>query len=414
MPATSALQLKRVLSLLILLLVGLAVLSSPRGTGQAASATRQHATKSGLSSSVSSFTCGTWSVVDSPNVGVSDQLSGVAATSASDVWAVGYYYPSPSTAQTLTLHWNGTSWSVVASPNVGSSDNVLSGVAATSASDVWAVGYYLSSTFVRQTLIDHWDGTGWSVVASPNAGSLDNVLSGVAAVSASDVWAVGYYLSSSPQTLIEHWNGKSWSVVASPNVASSPNVLSGVAAVSARDSWAVGNYFKSSSSPYQTLTLHWNGKSWSVVASPNVASSFNKLFGVAAVSARDSWAVGSYETSDSIIHTLTLHWNGKSWSVVASPNVGSSSNELSGVAAVSASNSWAVGYYLPSGSTSLTLIEHWNGTSWSVVASPKHVGSISNVLSGVARVPGSSNIWAVGFYTDALSGLAKTLIEFYC
>jgi len=102
------------------------------------------------------------------------------------------------------------------------------------------------------------------------------------------------------------------------------------------------------------------------------------------------------------------------WSVVDSPNVGSSSNELSGVAAVSASNSWAVGDYLPSGSTSLTLIEHWNGTSWSVVASPNHVGSIGNVLSGVARVPGSSNIWAVGFYTDALSGLPQTLIEFFC
>ena len=44
--------------------------------------------------------------------------------------------------QTLTEHWNGTAWSVVASPNLGTSDNVLYGVAAVAANDVWAVGYY--------------------------------------------------------------------------------------------------------------------------------------------------------------------------------------------------------------------------------------------------------------------------------
>lgn len=157
MPATSALQLKRVLPLLILL-VGLAVLSSPRGTGQAASATRQHAMKSVLSSSVSSFTCGTWSVVDSPNVGSSsNELSGVAAVSASNSWAVGDYLPSGSTSLTLIEHWNGTSWSVVASPNhVGSIGNVLSGVARVpGSSNIWAVGFYTDAlSGLPQTLIE--------------------------------------------------------------------------------------------------------------------------------------------------------------------------------------------------------------------------------------------------------------------
>src|SRR5438270_11754958 len=65
--------------------------------------------------------CGTWSVVKSPNVG---QLSGVAAVSASNIWAVGSYYAgSVKAGQTLIEHWNGTSWSVVKSPNVGSNFN---------------------------------------------------------------------------------------------------------------------------------------------------------------------------------------------------------------------------------------------------------------------------------------------------
>ncbi len=89
----------------------------------------------------------------------------------------------------------------------------------------------------------------WSVVKSPNVGSRINSLSGVAAVSASNIWAVGSY---SKGSLIEHWNGTSWSVVKSPNVGSQFNYLSGVAAVSASNIWAVGDY-KSSASPYQTL-----------------------------------------------------------------------------------------------------------------------------------------------------------------
>jgi len=110
-----------------------------------------------------------------------------------------------------------------------------------------------------------------------------------------------------------------------------------------------------------------------VVKSPNVGSNFNQLLGVAAVSASNIWAVGSYYAgSAKADQTLIEHWNGTSWSVVKSPNVGSSRNYLRGVAAVSANNIWAVGFGHPSRtSADQTLIEHWNGTSWSVVKSLK-------------------------------------------
>ena len=135
------------------------------------------------------------------------------------MWAVGYYY-NGGIYQTLVEHWNGTSWSVVSSPNPGTDDNYLSGVAAVSANDVWAVGYYDNGSGASQTLVEHWNGTAWSVVPSPNAGTSYNYLNGVAAVSASDVWAVGYYGigGSTNQTLVEHWDGTAWSVVSSPNV----------------------------------------------------------------------------------------------------------------------------------------------------------------------------------------------------
>ena len=93
---------------------------------------------------------------------------------------------------TLTEHWNGTAWSVVPSPNISSGNNNLFGVAAVSTTDVWAVGEFVAPSGVEQALIEQWNGTSWSVVSSPSAGG-SNVLSGVAIISANDIWAVGMW-----------------------------------------------------------------------------------------------------------------------------------------------------------------------------------------------------------------------------
>src|SRR5258706_11277640 len=135
---------------------------------------------------------------------------------------------------------NACGWSVVPSPN-GSSSSGLSAVAAVSANDIWAVGSSGSQMGSGQTVIENWDGTQWSLVQSPSTGSLYNTLTGVAVVSASDVWAVGWQANGGPsQTLIEHWDGTQWSVVTSPNPSSVGNELFGVAAVSRPNGQAFG------------------------------------------------------------------------------------------------------------------------------------------------------------------------------
>src|SRR5206468_7754100 len=110
----------------------------------------------------------------------------VSATSSSDVWAVGFACTgscSSSNAQTLIEHWNGSAWSIVASPNVNT-NTYLYGVAALSASDAWAAGYANSCYgCAPSTLALHWDGTTWSVVPSPNVGSSSNNLEGIIAIS---------------------------------------------------------------------------------------------------------------------------------------------------------------------------------------------------------------------------------------
>ena len=112
-----------------------------------------------------SASCGVWSVVPSANVTTDDYLHATSAISANNVWAVGDYIPTNSksgVAQTMIEHWNGTLWSIVSSPNIGTGDNDLYGVAAISAKNVWAVGQGSGST-----LIEHWNGSKWSFLPRP-------------------------------------------------------------------------------------------------------------------------------------------------------------------------------------------------------------------------------------------------------
>jgi hypothetical protein len=323
----------------------------------------------------------------------------VAATSAANAWAVGSYF-TPRASQTLIVHWNGTTWAQAPSPNPGGAtrNNQLAGVAATSASNAWAVGSYATSGGMDRTLVERWNGTRWAQVPSPNPGGAGNpdVLSGVAATSASDAWAVGFYApsGSAGRNLVLHWDGKNWKQVPSPNAgtAGAANSLSAVAATSASDAWAVGSY--SVGDEIRTLTLHWDGKTWTKVPSPNAGSGKNVLYGVAATSATNAWAVGYRFFGPPPNRIILEHWNGKTWTMAASPNPGSATNVLYGVAATSASGAWAVGDYAGATTADRTLVEHWNGKTWAKAASP-NPGSNGNVLSGVAATS-ASDAWAVG------------------
>lgn len=364
--------------------------------------------------------CGTWSAINSPNPGHSiNILNAMATISANNVWAVGTADLSSSTGlyQTLVEDWNGTKWSVVKSPNVGVYSNYLYGVTAISASNVWAVGEYFPAVSLSTTLIEHWNGSSWSVVKSPNNGMSNNELYAVAAVSASDIWAVGEYADSNgvPQPLTEHWNGSSWSVVSNPSPRGSINYLQGVTAISSNDVWAVGHYYTSHD---QALAEHWNGTSWSIVQTPSLGFEVHNYFkSVTAVSSSNVWAVGWYAVGTGY-QTLIEHWNGTKWSVVKSPNVASVDNYLNGIVAISANTIWAVGgsgtVFLGEGTvyTAKTLTEQWNGSSWNIVKSA-NPGSGANTLFAVAALD-ATHVWTAGTQGPSNNWFNNTLTESYC
>jgi hypothetical protein len=171
-----------------------------------------------------------WSVVSTPNPGVSGrQLSGVEAITPTNAWAVGWYYESlsPAFGDALVLHWNGTAWSQTTVPVPGNYLNQLYGVSASSASDIWAVGTYANlgeANGARHPLALHYDGASWSVVPMPTSTAGTAYLRGVKTLSPTDAWAVGSKAGYSTPVAY-HWDGRAWTEVPTPPLGTSGNNL---------------------------------------------------------------------------------------------------------------------------------------------------------------------------------------------
>lgn len=347
-----------------------------------------------------------WVVYTSPNSGRTNLLAGITAISSSDAWAVGYAYDDNSTQLLVTQHWDGANWNTIASPTPGTAaqcgassyaGNELWGVDAVSANDIWAVGNICGPGTAR-TLTMHWNGSGWSVVPSPNKSLLDDSeLTGVAALSGNDVWAVGNYQVAFEyqwETLIEHWDGTAWRIVPSPNPSGSLiTYLTAVSAVSANDIWAVG-YSHNGARP---LIEHWDGTAWSIVPAPFPAGSdFNGLYGVKAISANDAWAVG-YQNANNAGQNgqgLILHWDGTAWTEIASPIAGYATILL-GVTGGASNDVTAVGYIQTRNVQYKPVSEHWNGTKWTVTKT-EIPGRVGQLYSAEAS---NGSTWAVGAYS---------------
>jgi hypothetical protein len=361
----------------------------------------------GLALSSSAVAGAAYTVTPSPNAFVGNNaLNGVSADSATDAWAVGYLCCSArhSGLGSLTERWNGTAWRIVPSPDTLFFDEVLNGVAALTPANAWAVGFVKQSGFrTGNPLIVHWNGSAWQTAAPPSG--LTGTLRSVSADAASDVWAVGDDGHGSPVVL--RFNGASWSRVSIPLTGV---LLEAVKAFSPSNVWIVGG------AGAKSLVLHFNGSAWSVVPSPSPDPTQNLLQAVGGRSSSDLWAVGrkgADETTTGVppgTRTLTMHFNGSSWSAVASPSVGDQ-DTLTGVAPLGTTATTAVGTYENrSGSIPIdrTLAENFNGSSWLVQSSP-NVGPSDNLLQGVTAVPGTGKAFAVGFHLQS-SGPYQTLI----
>jgi hypothetical protein len=327
-----------------------------------------------------------------------NELSNVSFVSSNETWAVGNVGAAQRANQTLIEQYNGSSWSVVPSPNQGTGNNALNGVSMIPGAG-WAVGYaQVSGKY--QPLALGWDGTQWSMAATGTFPS-DALFTGVDTLADGSAWAVGFQRTAAGtrQTLIEQESGGTWTPVASPNdgTATADNSLTAIAGTEDTGLWAVG--WRESSSGLQPLILRYDttqpSPTWVSVTGaggvPAPGTIDTALTGVDVLSADDVWAVGYY-FDGSVSQPLALHWDGSTWSNSPIPGAGL----LRRVRALAPDNVWAAGTVY-NGSLQLyqSLVEHFDGTSWTPVVSANASAADTEII-GLATDPAGSSMTLVG------------------
>jgi hypothetical protein len=317
------------------------------------------------------------------------RLSDVSASSSSDAWIIG----------SIAWHWDGRRWRSVALPSVPG-DSSLSSVVALGPRDAWAVGSRSAPSdqiVATHPLVEHWDGTGWRVIAMPVPGI--GAFNSVSADAPNDVWAAGWWVpegtnrhesEAAVRPLVAHWNGRSWRVthLSAPGA----DDLANVVALGPDNVWVAGPGIYRTGAP---IVRHWDGTSWRSIRAPFGTRDPN--FTLTASSATDAWAVGGQETGGHS-RTLAAHWNGHTWMIAPTPNQNTDSMLLD-VHAISPTDVWALGqsqfthhtgnetqYTFP-----VAIYEHWNGNRWSLAP-------VASEREGLAFLAAARDgtVWAAG------------------
>jgi hypothetical protein len=307
----------------------------------------------------------------------------------------------------------------VASPPSPGIESVLHSVACTAPASCVAVGSFRSQDKpeAQHSLVELRNGTSWSVVRAPSPGT-DTELRSVACTSRTSCVAVGSSGTANDpkvqRALVESWDGSSWSVVPVPNPGN-PSSLQAVVCTLPASCVAVG-WWTSTAGVESALVESWNGNAWTLVSTPAPPGGFATwLASVACGSPTSCVAAGNYDSSDGDdpgVRTLVESWDGVSWSVIPSPSPGREMSLLNSVACTSPTACIAVGtvdqgdVYNPDRQG---LVESWDGTAWSVVPSPIVGGGVQSVLQAIACTSRTSCV-AVGS-TNLLTQGRRILVE---
>ncbi len=212
--------------------------------------------------------------------------------------------------------------------------------------------------------------------------------------------------------MAEHWNGTAWTVQATPSPPGSAfSQLNSVWCTSATRCTAVGQY-RSSAGVEMTLAEYRKGSTWAVQATPNPAGSTSSdLQGVSCHSDVSCTATGHYVSSTGATVTLAEHWNGSTWTIQDTPNPAhaAGNSQLDSVSCASLTNCTAAGWYATASGNTRLLAEHWNGSMWAVQATPDPAGATFSYLDGVSCAsPGSCTV--TGWFAGS-SAQGRTLAE---
>jgi len=355
----------------------------------------------------------TWAIQPTPNrVGAAASgLFNVACTSSRSCMAVGGTSSPNDIGGFLAERWNGTRWRILPTPTLPPGG--FSGVSCTSPASCTAVGQTSNGAGTFVTLAERWNGTAWRIQPTPNpVGAPGSGLGGVSCPTGAFCMAAGAsgLSTPSPSPLAEAWNGTTWKILPMPAPAGARGVIIGSVSCTSPSACTTTGFSVDSSGIGTTLAERWNGKVWRIQPTPDPPGvQFAALGGVACTGPSACLAVGNTGPPTPNNKTLAERWDGVTWRIVPSANPAAGGGGFNTVSCASASACTAVGLAVSSSGAQTSLAERWNGTRWSIQATPNPAMAFQISVDGVA-CPARRWCTAVGDYgLNATGGDRVTL-----
>ncbi len=328
------------------------------------------------------------------------------------------------TSLTLAERWNGTDWTLTPTPAItGAAASQTFGVSCASSSDCFATGSWFDSSGAELPLLEHWDGTSWSIQPVPDpTGVLGARLFDVSCAAANACTAVGEaFTLTSEMAFSEQWDGTSWMLESTPADGRLGTALGSVSCPAAGACTAVGALLNNENGTLKTLAEFWNGSSWTIepsISQPGNTSS--ALYGVSCTGST-CMAVGDWNgnTSDSS-GPLSELGTGTAWQLEAIPAPQHASFSLtSPVSCTAADACTAVGSWF--GLTGAgAFADRWDGTAWTQQSLPESLFELnavacSTATSCLAVDDGMSARWDGNTWTvQPLAGNFPSLTGIWC
>ena len=309
--------------------------------------------------------------------GADSAYGAVVAPGRNDAWALGGSQLASNGGYPVAEHWNGRRWRTAALPP--GLHGWIAAASASSPANIWAVSVY-------NGYVLHWDGSRWRVAKRFKETSYPSALTGVTAISRTDVWVFGGVITGVTPLVgfgTWHYNGKTWTKIRGQgrNVAQA-------SALSASDIWGIGGYH-----PAYAQVDHYNGTTWRAVPFP--ASLGNPRY-ILAASRHQVWLAGeNYSASGA--YPVLGRWNGKTWHRVALR-----APAASVLGPISADGHGGIWVQAQDTKRTRTLLLHRSASgAWTTDTLRP-----ASLVEDLALVPGTTSMWGAGAYFTTGAGTA--------
>ena len=166
-------------------------------------------------------------------------------------------------------------------------------------------------------LAEVWNGSGWTVLSTPNPTVGANQLLRVSCATTTSCVAIGAGGSGSPP-FFEQWNGQKWALTPGLVAKSLFPLISDVSCSSPASCLAIGNDYPRNIQ--QPLAEYWNGRAWKVVSVPVPRGAHGGSFNAVSCMGKGGCiATGTYLTAGGANDGLAESWSGGRWSLLPGP-----------------------------------------------------------------------------------------------